>query len=802
MSFQALWRTLLDSTRWRFLALAVSLLLVPMLGLGRGQAAAPAAAEIDPALEKPLNQFIATEKAREASIHFLHFVLDRRETYLEPDGSILKPPMPTHLEGWIDTATGIRRYEYRPQVSQWIDGAAPYISQNCTQINDGKKQYSIEPDTDLNNIPSSPAPQANGQAFTGFPLEDGSQDAMLAMNAAQSVLVQMQNGKAAGFAPDLRAQWATWNGSKVIEITEAFTANPGGPVAQRQVYRLDPAHDFALCSYEIGFPAHDKTDQPRNVFEVDRFAKSAAGFYYPAVYRTSYAASGTDKFNNTSSEEVTTITTYEPLPALPEHITDLPKPKGQEFVGESNDVVQPPAVHVTVLDAKTKKPVANAPLKVRIGDPGPKESTLKTDATGGADIPLPKEEVTYLSVACDQAPYVPQVVWWRKYANPLRLPAQYEMDLETGSLISGRIEDETGQPIAGAKVEVSIFGPRTSVASFSNHYDIFFHAAKSDATGKWHLDRFPDELDGLSLRVTHPDYQPTTDYGSSDYTQVSQQPLSSLRDGTSVIVLKRGSILTGQLIGAEGKPVAGARLVVGKDIWGTNLPEMKSDAGGHFSFKGLAAGDNFLTIEAAGYKPKIIPLTLPLTQAMGAIQLEKGRVLRGHLVDAAGKPCAGFEVTADTWNKLRTLDLRMTTDANGDFTWDGAPDEPVTFSVMRGPKDPLLYDLPLQASDAVQTITMKPALHLTAQVVDGTTGQPIGKFRMTPGLIFSNSAEPAWETQDMKNGEKGAFEWSATRIGPSLVFKIEAEGYETLVSDPYKTTQSDYTATFRLVKAP
>jgi uncharacterized GH25 family protein len=553
-----------------------------------------------------------------------------------------------------------------------------------------------------------------------------------------------------------------------------------------------------LCSYELAFPARARSDQPQSVYEVDRFAKSSAGFFYPAVYRRSNMAGNTSKFDTTSTDSVATLLIYEPLTALPAHITDLPKPKGQEYVGQDNTVAQPPAVRVTVLDAKTKKPVAGAPVNVRIGDPGPEEFSLTTDAGGVVTVKLPKEEVSYLSLACDEAPYVPQGVWWRKYANPLRLPAQYEMDLETGSPISGRIQGDAGQPIEGAQVEVSIFGPRTSVASFSNHYDIFFHTAKSDAQGRWKLDRFPEALDGLSLRVTHPDYQATTDYGSSDYTMVTQQPLGSLRDGTSVIVLKRGSLLSGQIFGADGKPLAGARLVMGKDIWGTNMPETKTDASGHFTFKGLSSGDNFLTIEAAGHKPKIISLTLPLMQSMDAIHLEKGRVLRGHVVDAGGKPCAGFEVMPDTWNKLRTLDHRMTTDANGNFTWDGAPDESVTFEIGRGPNDPELDDLPLQAGDAVQTITMKPAVHVSAQVVDAKTGQPIAKFRVTPGLLFPNRADPVWESEYAKFGAQGTLEWKTNRMGPACVLKIEADGYETLVSDPYRTAQGDFTAVFKL----
>jgi hypothetical protein len=657
-------------------------------------------------------------------------------------------------------------------------------------------QYDFDADTDLNNPPAGTV-QPGGLSSRQ---EDGSQWSIFAMSAAGSALSVLHRDKLRGIARTIHAGWATWNGAKVLELDEDYTK----PLAQKEVFRFDPAHDYALCSYELHNPDRDRPGQPAITYDVDHFAKSSAGFFYPAVYRGSSGASGTDKFNNATERAVTTISTYEILSALPAHISDLPKPKGAEYVGDTNEVVQPPAMRVTVLDAKTKKPLANAPVAVRIQDFGGKDFTLTTDANGGINLALPKEEVKYLSLGCDQTPYVPVDVQWRRYANPLRLPAQYEMDLEMGSPISGRIQGEAGQPVEGASVDVSIFGPRDSVPSFSSRWGLFDCVAKTDAQGQWRIDRFPASLDGLCIRVTHPDYEPTTDSGSESYALATPQPLSSLRDGTSVITLKRGNLLGGQTLGSDGKPLDGARLVVGKDIWGTNLPETRSNANGHFVFKGLPSGDNFLTIEAKGHKPKIIPLTLPLTQSMDAIQLAKGRVLRGHVVDAQGKPCAGFAVMPDTWNKLRTLDHRMLTDTNGNFTWDGAPDEPVTFCIAaQGSDTGYISDFPLQASDAVLTISMKPALHLTAKVVDAKTGQPIAKFHVTPGLIFAgnNPAYPNWQAQDAKNEIQGTFDWSSPRIGPSLVFKIEADGYETLISGPYKTTQSDYTATLKLTKA-
>jgi hypothetical protein len=75
------------------IAIALGALVLPVHGQGAG---------IDPSVEKPLTQFIASEKAREASIHLLHLVLDQSATYILSDGTVVKPPKPTHLEAWLD----------------------------------------------------------------------------------------------------------------------------------------------------------------------------------------------------------------------------------------------------------------------------------------------------------------------------------------------------------------------------------------------------------------------------------------------------------------------------------------------------------------------------------------------------------------------------------------------------------------------------------------------------------------------------------------------------------------------------
>src|SRR6218665_895700 len=93
---------------------------------------------------------------------------------------------------------------------------------------------------------------------------------------------------------------------------------------------------------------------------------------------------------------------------------------------------------------------------------------------GGVAIPLPAGEITYLSVRAKAEGFAPQVVHWRKQGDPLQLPERYSAKLWRGSPVSGKVVDESGQPVAGAKVELWLRGAGAARGTdvFGDRFDI------------------------------------------------------------------------------------------------------------------------------------------------------------------------------------------------------------------------------------------------------------------------------------------------------------------------------------------
>ena len=71
------------------------------------------------------------------------------------------------------------------------------------------------------------------------------------------------------------------------------------------------------------------------------------------------------------------------------------------------------------------------------------------------------------------------------------------------------------------------------------------------------------------------------------------------------------------------------------------------------------------------------------------VVLKPGKVIHGRVVDTAGKPVAGAEVSYDGLadrNGIfngRTIEWRTQTDANGEFIWDSAPDKAINLTITK-----------------------------------------------------------------------------------------------------------------------
>ncbi len=209
------------------------------------------------------------------------------------------------------------------------------------------------------------------------------------------------------------------------------------------------------------------------------------------------------------------------------------------------------------------------------------------------------------------------------------------------------------RPIAGALVEVR------SLAIASALTDDKGRATLRAVRGGWHV-----------LHVTAAGYASTS----------KELAISELASGeiTTVVRLSEGVAVDGTVVGVDGSPIEGARVVAepvsrwddGSDV---SLDGVLSDAKGRWRLGGLPKESLRLVARRAGYAPGATP---PVPLADGGertgivITLERGARLTGRTVDKTGAAVPGAEVRVLTnSNTIR----RASCDRDGRFAIDGLP---------------------------------------------------------------------------------------------------------------------------------
>ena len=215
-----------------------------------------------------------------------------------------------------------------------------------------------------------------------------------------------------------------------------------------------------------------------------------------------------------------------------------------------------------------------------------------------------------------------------------------------------------------------------------------------------------------------------------------------------------GDTIRGQILDANEKPIAGARLKATKRHPDPSIPRVyttahlpsatvTTDGQGRFEFGSLFEGSYTFEVTADGYEPSTIPLVLvgtqdvkvALRQPLGAsAAAPKKRTVRVRVVDQKDStPIEGVVVEAERWDAPRNyeVDAVGTTDANGFvhfeqldaimYHWDLTAAKPVPYVPVFSTSGPDQDDV---------VIRLRKACELTLRAVDAETGQGI------PGVLF------------------------------------------------------------------
>ena len=254
--------------------------------------------------------------------------------------------------------------------------------------------------------------------------------------------------------------------------------------------------------------------------------------------------------------------------------------------------------------------------------------------------------------------------------------ARHEFDpprLRKAAQVRGMVVDEGGRPVAGANVT----GHWTS-AEFGR--DPNSHFVRSDARGEFVLGSIAPGAEAKLGASTGP-------ADESDPVVVA----SAGAGGSVTIRLRKKPTLalTGRVVEADGRPLAGARVSVevrqpgqfggrGSLFAFEGSPEIHTGPDGRFATPGqVPVGFQYrVAVEAPGHEPADSRWVAPPVLAIPDVPLRRAvgvREVAGRVVDSAGQPVAGVEVFQSGDGPRRTRGL---TDAEGQFRVPGVPDAP------------------------------------------------------------------------------------------------------------------------------
>lgn len=219
-------------------------------------------------------------------------------------------------------------------------------------------------------------------------------------------------------------------------------------------------------------------------------------------------------------------------------------------------------------------------------------------------------------------------------------------------MVTGRISDAGGEPIANARILYEVEGLSPDAMDYNPARGL---VAFSAADGTFALEapslmRSLIQVPTLHLRAFHPSFAP----GRSGPVLL---PATGESWGEFSIVLEKGSTIEGAVRDADGRPIAGVlvRALESGAASGEAAEMGLSSRGtpaysgqdGRYRVSGVPGGPLVLEASAIGRSPRRLDLVIegsgPLHQD---IVLEAGASITGRVADSTGAPLGGAEVVA------------------------------------------------------------------------------------------------------------------------------------------------------------
>jgi len=441
-------------------------------------------------------------------------------------------------------------------------------------------------------------------------------------------------------------------------------------------------------------------------------------------------------------------------------------------------------LRLTVVDGATAQPLGDAEVEAtgrssEFGWLPPRRAS--TDAKGQCELNLGGKRPKGVNLKIGKA----------GYANALRqfgegdIPEEASVKLEKAASIGGLVRDEQGKPVAGVTVVVSGLARDPVGQVVLLEYD----SASTDAAGKWASHRVPANFEGLNFKLAHPEFMPGEyDQASAENPAGKVLTRASLLAGTAALVLEPGIEVRGTVQERNGNPIAGAQvLLLLAEEERSTTKRMAADASGNFRFVLTESGDVSLLVEAEGFAPSRLATEAQRGARPHLVVLDKGRPLKGRVLDGEGNPLAGVSISVPSFENIAPLGWHTQTDAEGWFTWETAPDSEVTLAFSKtGFVESFVQASAGAGSD--MSVRLDRPFSLSGKVLDAQTGEPIRSFKLIRGYSYGPGEDFVnWDRNEAIPGANGRYSVvSSDRRGAQIKYMLTAEGFLPASSPAYE----------------
>jgi len=360
-----------------------------------------------------------------------------------------------------------------------------------------------------------------------------------------------------------------------------------------------------------------------------------------------------------------------------------------------------------------------------------------TDDNGMALVRFPDTGMESLEVSASHDDYSGRKMLWDMKSGDT-LPTTYTLKLATEVKIGGLVVDAENNPIPGAKISLYRYwsgsdgdpNKKGEQPSFSNQQQT------TDGEGRWQAKGLPAGLlDHIGFEITHPDYvRAQANVGDNSTTE------KQLRDGSYKTVLQRGLDVHGRVVDTSDQPISGATVWAGRKYSG-DRKQTTTDADGRFSFHSVNAEDTLFAVIAKDHSPDYRTVKVQTDMPEIIFRLKAGSTIHAHVQDESGQPVANARVGLEGSYGEPSYDayeFTANTDSNGDFSWNSAPDEAMTFYVFHDGFEAKRNAKLAPNQDNI--VTLRRSRTLEGVVLDASSDQPVTKFSIRTGTASGDDS--------------------------------------------------------------